>query len=85
MIFVKECLFNFKNFLTYSRKLKFKERPSYEYLSKLLKKVLKNNNEKYDYFFDWNPLFKEKNGIKGIMNKEKKMTTDSPLTPTKYL
>ena len=30
-------------------------------------------------------LYNDKIGIKDIMSKEKKITTDSPLTPTKYL
>ena len=57
----------FAKFLEYSRKLKFKERPSYDYLSKLLKKVLKNENYKFDYHFDWEFIFNSKNDFKRVL------------------
>lgn len=74
----------FVKFLDYSRKLKFKERPSYDYLCKLLKKALKNENLKFDYHFDWELVFNSKNDFKRIMTQEKKLTTDTPVTPSKY-
>ena len=57
----------FEKFLHYTRGLKFKERPSYDYLGKLLKKALKTENEKFDFHFDWDVLFKDRNGIKRLL------------------
>ena len=49
-----------ETFVQYTRELQFTQLPDYEYLRQLLKKILKDQNETIDYYFDW---FKEKPNI----------------------
>ena len=44
----------FSEFIDYCRKLEFEQEPDYEFLTNLLKKVLKNNCEISNPDFDWN-------------------------------
>ena len=46
--------------------------------------MLKHNNEKFDFHFDWETLYKDKLGYKRLLTEEKKFTSDSPITPSKY-
>jgi len=43
----------FEAYLTYCRKLEFKETPSYEYLRKLFKDLFIEKGYDYDYIYDW--------------------------------
>lgn len=40
-------------FLTYSRNLKFEEKPDYSYLKKLISQMAENNSIQFDFQFDW--------------------------------
>lgn len=42
-----------QTFITYSRELRFEDRPDYSYLKKLIKQISDNNSVKFDYEFDW--------------------------------
>ena len=43
----------FYQFVDYCRNLKFEEEPDYEFLKNLLKKVMSDNEFKFDYIYDW--------------------------------
>ena len=56
----------FQEFINYIKNLEFTEVPDYDYLRQLLKNILDKNNNKIDYYFDWNkekPNIDEKNII----------------------
>ena len=50
----------FENMLTYVKNLKYEEKPDYKKLHDLLDKVMKEENYKNDYIYDWT-LDEEKN------------------------
>lgn len=39
--------------LKYSRNLKFKEKPDYDYLQNMFEKLIISNNQEIDMKFDW--------------------------------
>ena len=43
----------FEQYITYTRNLKYEEKPDYNYLKNLFLNLLKNNNFKLDYYYDW--------------------------------
>ena len=43
----------FEEFVTYTRKLGYKEDPNYEYLQQLMKDVLKEKGYSFDYYTEW--------------------------------
>ena len=43
----------FEIFLEYVKNIKYEEKPDYDKLRNLLEKVMKNNNYKNDYVYDW--------------------------------
>ena len=50
----------FEEFINYIKNLEFTEVPDYDYLRQLLKNILEKNNNKIDFYFDWD---KEKPNI----------------------
>ena len=53
MLFFKNFLEEFAQYLRYSRRLDFFETPDYEYCYGLFKAVLERMCHSYDYEFDW--------------------------------
>ena len=51
----------FIEYFDYCKNLEFDEMPDYIMLKDLFMKILKIENEKYDYIYDWNKLNKNKN------------------------
>ena len=49
----------FENFLEYTKKLEYAERPDYEKLRKLFDNIMKKENYNYDYIYDWTTLEEE--------------------------
>lgn len=43
----------FANYLSYCRKLKFDEKPDYNYLKRMLKELYMREGYEYDYVYDW--------------------------------
>jgi len=70
----------FELFLTYTRELKFEEKPDYNYLRVLLKDLFKRSGYEWDYQYDWIALAKKAKEEKN-KKKDDKMTVE--LDPTK--
>ena len=43
----------FETYMKYVKNLKYEENPNYSYLKGLFLNVLKNNNQEFDYYYDW--------------------------------
>ncbi|EGR26929.1 hypothetical protein IMG5_204310 [Ichthyophthirius multifiliis] len=54
----------FGTYLSYTKNLRFDEKPDYEYLRKLFKDLFKNLGYELDYIYDWNMIVDEKKGQK---------------------
>ena len=50
----------FVSYFEYVRLLQFDECPNYEYLKELFRSIMKNNEYKNDYNFDWNKSISKK-------------------------
>lgn len=42
-----------KTFITYARELRFEDKPDYNFLKNLIRKMAERENIKFDYEFDW--------------------------------
>lgn len=49
----KGCPIEFEEYVRYTRKLEFEEKPDYRYLEGLFRKVMEREGMECDWFFDW--------------------------------
>ena len=49
----KDCPEQFQIYMDYVRKLEYEQEPDYNMLKNLFNDMLKNNNFKFDYYYDW--------------------------------
>ena len=66
----------FEEFLDYSKKLKYEEKPNYEKLRKLFDNIMNREKYTYDYIYDWTTL-EEKESRKNIRKKTEPTNGDS--------
>jgi hypothetical protein len=63
---------DFKTFIQYARELKFEDRPDYNYLKNLIRKMCENNQLVFNYNkFDWQVKKEKMHEEKKENNKEK--------------
>ena len=59
-----------QTWINYAKELKFEERPDYNFLKSLIKKMAEENDVKFDTEFDW--VIKQKNDKEKEEKKENK-------------
>ena len=59
----------FEEFLDYVKKLDYDEKPNYEKLRKFFDSIMKREQYKYDYIYDWTTLEEQENRKNIIRNR----------------
>lgn len=52
-VICRGCPVEFMNFISYSRSLRFEDKPDYNYIKNLFKELIKKENQELDNIFDW--------------------------------
>ena len=70
-VLCKNLPVDFQTWINYAKELKFEERPDYNYLKSLIKKMAEENEIVFDTEFDW--VIKQKNDKENEEKKENKL------------
>ena len=70
-VLCKNLPVDFQTWINYAKELKFEERPDYNYLKSLIKKIAEENEIMFDTEFDW--VIKQKNDKENEEKKENKL------------